>query len=366
MVNTVSFGNESSNLQQFQTETPRLIDRVGRVAFYVLAVLSVLWVFVRLAKWALCWVVSSLINGKIGLMSRGTKAMHAESLENLWNDPENKRWSKLKGHFDLEKPSVRTPEGQNIHTRLLRSNSNDPEIPVMIYFCGANQSADDQLMQFGWLFMQSIDTKKPCHFVFFDYRDLGELNQFFPIERQTPKERLTLDGATVVDWVHGTLGVPLERMMIYGFSIGGAISIEVLSKYQQTCKGSVRCIVSDRSFDSISEAMRESVGGGWYGRFVAWVLESEGYGTKISEIWNEVKKDKALVMYLERDTVIPENASLYSSLKKMGKDTGQSNEIILFKEKVDVKPRYRSYESHQTSWRQVRGMRELISNTILT
>lgn len=97
---------------------------------------------------------------------------------------------------------------------------NDPSAPVILYFHGNASNLEDQLdivnclNRLGW----------NC-FVF-DYRGYGNSQGPFPNEK-----RIYEDAEAVLNYLLHEKHIPLNRIIFYGYSLGGAVAIHLALQY---------------------------------------------------------------------------------------------------------------------------------------
>lgn len=101
--------------------------------------------------------------------------------------------------------------------KLLR---DDPEARLVLHFHGAAGTVGSGYRVPNYRALSAGHPKK-IHVLTFDYRGFGR-------SRGTPSERgLVLDALTVVDWATHVAGVPPSRILIFGQSLGTAVSLAV-------------------------------------------------------------------------------------------------------------------------------------------
>ncbi len=334
-------------------------ERFKRIALYFILIITVVGALVLFLGWSLRCLVAKMINGKISFPDK-TKVVKREILEGLWlsEDARFPKWDAIRENFTLISPNVQTPGGNPIYIKFLKHNKSGTTTPTMIYFPGVSQSADEQLVRFHWLFKESIDRELPCNFVFFDYRDLDELNNFFPVTNDDPALHLKVDGATVVQWVIKGLKTIPANVSIYGYSLGGAVSIEVIAELKYPVKN----IINDRSFDSITENIKQILENSWYGRCLSWTLELQGYETNIAKAWELLPEDsQKLVFYADGDKVISKEASLYFAVEK----NKNKKTTLLFIKRDDQNPEIRLVNVHHKKLKDfITGEKIYVSNEI--
>ncbi len=86
-----------------------------------------------------------------------------------------------------------------------------------------------------------------CNVLVIDYRGYGET-----FDKKKPTEGSVRDDAEVAwDYLTGTLGIPPERILIYGHSLGGAIAIDLATRHPEAGG-----LVAESTFTSIKDIAR--------------------------------------------------------------------------------------------------------------
>ncbi|KAK9773188.1 hypothetical protein SCAR479_10105 [Seiridium cardinale] len=120
--------------------------------------------------------------------------------------------------FQRNTPSLdvqRTPS-----LRLLR---DDPEARLVLHFHGSSGSVASSWRVDSYRALSSEASSK-IHLLTFDYRGFG-LSEGMPTE-----EGLIMDAESVFDWAVDVAGIPPERIVIFGHSMGSGVSIALTQK----------------------------------------------------------------------------------------------------------------------------------------
>lgn len=101
---------------------------------------------------------------------------------------------------------------------------DDPDALLVIHMHGAAGTVGSGYRVPNYRVL-SAGQPKAIHVLTFDYRGFGR-------SRGTPSERgLCLDAIAVVDWATNVAGIPASRILIFGQSIGAAVSLAVLEHF---------------------------------------------------------------------------------------------------------------------------------------
>jgi len=101
---------------------------------------------------------------------------------------------------------------------------DDPDALLVIHMHGAAGTVGSGYRVSNYRAL-SAGQPKAIHVLTFDYRGFGR-------SRGTPSERgLCLDAIAVVDWATNVAGIPASRILIFGQSIGAAVSLAVLEHF---------------------------------------------------------------------------------------------------------------------------------------
>jgi pimeloyl-ACP methyl ester carboxylesterase len=169
--------------------------------------------------------------------------------ERTWVDAEmNSETKVLRQYYNTIPLELTTPDGATISGTFFKSKlSENNNIPTIIYF----QTTGD-LYKTGtvnWMLKHAKDSEVPFNVVAFDYRDTGE-----SIGEGNPSSKgLILDGDTVYQFVSNYLEVKDQNISIYGRSLGGAISAQVVAMHEN-----IEVYVNSHSFASLDALIDET------------------------------------------------------------------------------------------------------------
>ncbi|KAF4967823.1 hypothetical protein FZEAL_10483 [Fusarium zealandicum] len=112
---------------------------------------------------------------------------------------------------------------QTLNFRLLREN---PNARLVLYFHGTSGTMASGWRPASYRSMYSADPVN-THVLTFDYRGYGK-------STGSPSEPgIITDALTVADWAINTAGIPPERIVIFGQSLGSAVAISLVNELAQ-------------------------------------------------------------------------------------------------------------------------------------
>lgn len=224
----------------------------------------------RFAAQAAIWLVVliALLWALVNMMKRSTLFFPEKYPEGLWDvsglDP------RPTDH------TITTPDGVKLHAWLFASA--DADAPLLIFFHGNGGNLSHRADVAEALARRGISV------LLFDYRGYGKSGG-------SPSEsKLYVDGLAVYDYARTTLGVPTERIAVYGESLGGPYAADVAANRK------VRGVVIESSFPSAA-----SVANNAYRRPLGVLL---GNSLPTARSLNRAKVP-VLVIHGDADTIIP-------------------------------------------------------------
>lgn len=189
--------------------------------------------------------------------------------------------------------AMKTPDGITLDGVII-----DPLFPIkdgvtLIDFLG-NSAYYEQCGHYG----QNLQGLRQI--VRFNYRGVGKS------EGAPTYEGLQLDGWTVVQYVHHHLGVPLDKIFIRGWSLGGFFGASAAVRNPGTR------FLSDRSFSSLpklSHAIISKLYGSCIGALAAGFSIISNWELNAAHLWDQIKSHK-WIAYHPKDEIIPFEGSL--------------------------------------------------------
>ena len=106
------------------------------------------------------------------------------------------------------------------------------------------------------------------------------------------------------------------QVLPWGHSLGFRYVVDAAAWKQQENPDKNISIVSDRSFDDISNEGKQSMGGGMIGFTVGMVMQYAGLGGNIQSAWNSLKGKKLILVAPEDKTVPYRTASFHKRIKE--------------------------------------------------
>ncbi len=209
--------------------------------------------------------------------------------------------------FYIAKPlKLITPDGVSLSGTYFRARRAAKETPVIVLF-QSNSSLKDH-SEYDWLLAQAAQENHIANFITFDYRGCGT-----SYGKAGKANDLILDGDTAYQFVKDYLKVSSKHIILYGFSLGGAVSAQVCNLYPDQFH---KCI-NERSFSSLTAVISSSYR---YGKFLAYFTKKLNWEFNTLNIWPNVK-GKKLLIYQPKDEIIPLKASLFYNLSIQNKIT---------------------------------------------
>jgi len=183
---------------------------------------------------------------------------------------------------------IETPDGVRLHA--WHFAAADPSAALMIWFHGNGGNLSHRAD-----FAVEL-ARRGVAVLLFDYRGYGKS------EGRPTEGGLYIDALAVHDYATKRLGIPPDRIVAYGESLGGPYAAYVSAKRK------VRCVVIENSFHSaasVANAIYKVPIGIFLGRSLS------------AARWLNVSRAPTLVMHGKRDQVIPFRAGmdLYDALE---------------------------------------------------
>lgn len=165
---------------------------------------------------------------------------------------------------------------------------------LVLYFHGNGQNLSAHFLNLAWL------TRKGHDVLIFDYRGYGK-SAGVPIQ-----EGVHYDALAAMDYgYHLGKKIGAKKFIVYGQSLGGAISLKALAEFKH--KDKVDLLVQDSTFSSYQDLAFEKLNDSWVTWLIspiAYLLISDKYAT--NDVWKDVpKKIPLLVIHGSNDEVVP-------------------------------------------------------------
>lgn len=243
--------------------------------------------------------------------------------------------------YRAEEHFVYTPDGVKLSIKVFRCHSSESEgpVPTHLYFPGNGELANPRYLR--GMMDYCVKNHLPGHFVFFDYRGVGDSGGNMELLQD-----LVVDGYTVARWAEEALQTPPDQIYFYGTSLGGAIATETKALNPAWTAP----LISDRSFSTLSKEVRvlvaDTVGCDWIGRLAAAIVRSQGHQLKPSKKIEQLQ-GKVIVLYHPQDDVIPEKAQMQYSLAA---SDSHCEKISLEEELLFLNPKNPVHFFHDDPW----------------
>lgn len=159
-----------------------------------------------------------------------------------------------------------------------------------------------------------------ANFLFFNYRGVGKSTG-----NPSNLNDLITDGHAIIEYLVYIKKIPLEKIQIHGWSLGGCIGTQLLSHFDKIA------LINERSFSLLSKEVKEMVTRLFkelkFKATTAKIVGALAYGlvkflgldkNNVKAVQSLLRKDKErriTILYSKLDGVIPYAASLYKGLK---------------------------------------------------
>jgi hypothetical protein len=259
----------------------------------------------RIVFFALNWIASSIIvpSATSFVFSGNVKKEIEKEFEHRWNRPMEARrpsWSfSTRDHYALENIEVTTPDGALIRGTHYKNVRAPADAPTMI-LAQPNACIRKQDV-YTWLMVKTALYGYPCHFVTFDYRGAGDSGNWKP----GSFNQLTLDGEGIYQYVREKLGVAADKIIFYGWSLGGAVVATVKGMHPEA----IGNFVNERSFAAIEKFLPDSIVGRigkFFLSFLKWNGDPESAVRKMT--------GKTLVVHHPDDDIVTSETGMYQAL----------------------------------------------------
>lgn len=148
---------------------------------------------------------------------------------------------------------------------------------------------------------------KGYNVLLFNYRGVGRS------EGSATRDGLILDGESAFQYARKRLGVPEDKIILFGHSLGGGIATQVAAKHPLVQ------LINIRSFASLEKTVRAIFAKTpWLGFVLSKIMLALGWEFDSESKWDQVKGCKWVVHH-PFDPVIQKNAGLFTALQQRGK-----------------------------------------------
>jgi len=149
---------------------------------------------------------------------------------------------------DWEDLSIPTPDGESLHAYFLRPTNKrlDQSVTVLMFHGNAGNIGHRLPIA------KVIQEHMGCHVLMLEYRGYG-------LSTGTPNERgLLIDAQTGLDYLMERAETRDTKIVVYGQSLGGALSIQLAAKNEK--RGIVAGLVLENTFTSMRKLIPRLVG----------------------------------------------------------------------------------------------------------
>ncbi|KAI9772331.1 MAG: hypothetical protein M1840_001080 [Geoglossum simile] len=140
---------------------------------------------------------------------------------------------------DWEDLSIPTPDGESLHAYFLRPTNKrlDQNVTVLMFHGNAGNIGHRLPIA------KVVQEHMGCHVLMLEYRGYG-------LSTGTPNERgLLIDAQTGLDYLMGRAETRDTKIVVYGQSLGGALSIQLVAKNEK--QGNIGGLVLENTFTSM-------------------------------------------------------------------------------------------------------------------
>jgi fermentation-respiration switch protein FrsA (DUF1100 family) len=148
---------------------------------------------------------------------------------------------------DWEDLSIPTPDGESLHAYFLRPTNKrlDQNVTVLMFHGNAGNIGHRLPIA------KVIQEHMGCHVLMLEYRGYG-------LSTGSPNERgLLIDAQTGLDYLTERAETRDTKIVIYGQSLGGAVSIQLVAKNEK--RGNVGGLILENTFTSMRKLIPRSV-----------------------------------------------------------------------------------------------------------
>lgn len=295
--NTIQFSAKWHSGIEHLKETPSQStwNTVKRIAYNVISVIIPIIGFIRLVNYFFHVFAKSNVLPSIYF----PKVLYEKTIkhfDHLWSS------APLGQYYSLNPITVETADNVNLAGHFIKHKDSDEDTPTVLIF-QPNAVPSKYTAWWMWMAEGAINRGKPCNFIIWDYRATGESKG--AVEKATD---LVKDGDAMLQFAREKLGVANDKLIVYGFSVGGIVSAETLG-----CNPDFDGrYVSERSLVSVTKLVKERLP--YTGSAIAFMSKGK-WELNALEACKKMNA-KRLVLSHEEDSVIPYSASIALALKK--------------------------------------------------
>lgn len=148
---------------------------------------------------------------------------------------------------DWEELMLDTPDGEKLHAYLIRASNKSQVKPVTVLMFHGNAGNIGHRVPIAGV----LEKHMGVNVFMLEYRGYGK-------STGTPDEKgLNIDAQTALDFMRKRPDIRNTRFVIYGQSLGGAVSINLVAKNQN--QGDIKALILENTFLSIRTLIPRSV-----------------------------------------------------------------------------------------------------------
>lgn len=182
-----------------------------------------------------------------------------------------------------------TPDGETLHAYLLRPSNEQLKKNITILTFHGNAGNIGHRLPISKVLCESLG----CHVFMVEYRGYG-------LSTGTPDEKgLTIDGQTALDYVRNHEELKATKIVIYGQSLGGAVSIKLVAANQSA--GDIAGVMLENTFTSIRKLIPSVMPPA---KYIAWLCHQQWNSEETIQKFDE---DGPPVLFLSggQDEIVP-------------------------------------------------------------
>lgn len=206
-------------------------------------------------------------------------------------------------HPQVSRVELTTPDGVKLDGAYFKPDESE-DAPVVVY-CNPNYGCYEGKLYYDLIMKKQVDG---YNYLYFNYRGVAAS------EGSPSPSGLLIDGYTAANTaIHG-IGVDQKRVIVRGYSLGGAIGAFAAANVQGCSEGGVAC-GNERSFYSLTAEVEEVLSqyiGYCIPQIASFFAGWTGWNWRPEDWWREITAYKWTVIH-SKDRVVPENASLTSA-----------------------------------------------------
>lgn len=273
-----------------------------KVAYLVISVAIPVIGFLRILNWMFCYYAKSNVIPSCRLTEKTKQAM-GRDFQQFWNSPP---FSDL---FTRHTLHLTTADGVKLRGTFFHHKHSNTHTPTVLLF---QPNAVPRCYTSWWKYLPeySVQNHLSCNFLTFDYRETGESEGM--IEHM---EHMILDGDAAMQFARDHLHISPAKLVVYGYSIGGLTSANVLARHHWFHSHRAARYINDRSLESVRNLVSSHLpySGFIVSRLAAW----NGWNLDAVEACRSMGGLRKLILIHPEDKVILREASFAEGLRRL-------------------------------------------------